>query len=178
MISCWTRIWKHEEGQRIKSGQCNRDWTGSLSCAKSTLPTAKYYSRSITEESVSSFLSPFAHLILSVLITWFLLIGHGMQTQIIREQAFATVISFHFEDLSKLLIYFHLFYALCVCCYALSDNSERSSMPWSKPLAMECNVATKRNREPCWALDWTKAQIPSGSPSKQTAVLQQATGWW
>lgn len=66
---------------------------------------------------MSSFLSPFAHLILSVLITWFLLIGHGMQTQIIREQAFATVISFHFEVSLQIIDLFSSL--LCIMCVLL-----------------------------------------------------------
>ena len=130
------------------------------------------------QRSLSGFYSPFAPLILSVLITWFPLIKHGRQTWITRERTLTTVISFHIEVSLQMVDLFSSH--VCIMCMWLREISEFRKAFCAfvpKPPAMQCSAASRRTTEPCWALEETKAQIPSGSPSKKTAVLQQATGW-
>lgn len=76
--------------------QCSRIEAGSRSHGRILSGHCRLWCRSSAEEWASGFHSSFAPLILSVLITWFPLTEHGRQTWIARQQAFTTMISFHF----------------------------------------------------------------------------------
>lgn len=91
------------------------------------------------QRNVSGFHSPFAPLILSVLITCFPLMKHGRQTWITREQASTTVISFHFEVVFKMVDLFSSH--VCIMYVWLCEISEcRKALCALSPDPQPCNA--------------------------------------